>query len=330
MRRHGSSRRWKRRWRKRRSRSSRSNRRPMVGCVAFRESGIEYEVAYDLLDAAQYWIADSHIRVHVYAALLRGGFAISYPRRIVELRRDERPRITQREIDHRIAALGAIDLFASLTERERASLARELTTSAYVKNETVFRAGEPADSLYLLAQGRVEIVRERDRNARVKLAAARRPGVFRRNGTAARPAAHRNRRRRRRRTLLPPGQARIRCDPPRDDRSSRKCSRRSSPSARPKTMRRCRRSMPKRARDMHVSRTTDLLRRIQQFFGLRSSATTLLRSSPSRENLLAPEQEHAVVRRCRRQPDERHPRKRRLGGGTVVADLDDQQTVRAA
>lgn len=240
---------------------------PMVGCVAFREIGIEYEVAYDLLDAAQYWIADSHIRVHVYAALLRGGFAISYPRRIVELRRDERPRITQREIDHRIAALGAIDLFASLTERERASLARELTTSVYVKNETVFRAGEPADSLYLLAQGRVEIVRERDRNARVKLAALDAPAYFGEMGL-----------------LL--GQPRIATVVAVDDALCFRLDKRGFDAVlrgRPVLAEMLAKILAERQAENdatlealdaeararhHVSRTTDLLRRIQEFFGL--------------------------------------------------------------
>src|SRR6476619_5106280 len=56
---------------------------PVVACVAFRDSGIEYAVAYDLTDAGAYWIADSRIRTHIYAALMRQGFVISFPRRIV-------------------------------------------------------------------------------------------------------------------------------------------------------------------------------------------------------------------------------------------------------
>ncbi|HEY6828623.1 MAG TPA: mechanosensitive ion channel domain-containing protein [Gemmatimonadaceae bacterium] len=64
---------------------------PAVACIAFKDSGIEYAVAYDLTDAAQYWLADSRVRAHIYAALMRQGFVISFPRRIVEIRHDERP-----------------------------------------------------------------------------------------------------------------------------------------------------------------------------------------------------------------------------------------------
>jgi small-conductance mechanosensitive channel/CRP-like cAMP-binding protein len=151
---------------------------PTVACVAFQDSGIEYAVAYDLTEAGEYWITDSRIRAHIYAALRRQGFVISFPRRIVEVRHDERPGTVQREIAHRNAVLGAMDLFGSLTDAERASLARQLVTVPYVSGERIFEAGEPADSLYLLAEGRVEIVRERGKGGAVKLATLEAPGYF--------------------------------------------------------------------------------------------------------------------------------------------------------
>jgi small-conductance mechanosensitive channel/CRP-like cAMP-binding protein len=150
---------------------------PTIGCTGFKESGIEYAVAYDLTDAAQYWAIDSAVRVHVYAALMRQGLGIPFPRRVIEVRRDERPGLAQREVDHRIAALGSMDLFASLTDAERASLARKLTTCAYVPDEIVCRAGERADSLFLLAQGRVDIVAE-DNGTRHRLATLIAPAYF--------------------------------------------------------------------------------------------------------------------------------------------------------
>jgi len=151
---------------------------PSVACMGFKESGIEYHVAYDLTDASHYWWVDSQIRVHVYAALMRQGLGIPFPRRVLEVRRDERPHIAQREIEHRTAALATIDLFASLTDEERAALARQMTTSAYVADEIVVRAGEPADSLYLLAQGRVDVIAEDAKHHRQKLATLRAPAYF--------------------------------------------------------------------------------------------------------------------------------------------------------
>jgi len=151
---------------------------PRVTCTAFKESGVEYSVVYDLTDAAQYWDVDSLVRVHVYAALIRLGLGIPFPRRVIEVRRDERPRRAQGEIDHRIAALGSIDLFSSLTEAERVALAHKLTTCAYVHDEIVFRAGEAADSLYLLAQGSVDVASEASTGVRHKLATLGAPAYF--------------------------------------------------------------------------------------------------------------------------------------------------------
>jgi small-conductance mechanosensitive channel len=188
--------------------------RPIVGCTNFLDSGIEYTVCYDLTNPAEMWNADSQIRVHVYAALLRQGLGIPFPRRVVELRRDERPKRAEREIEHRIAALSTMDLFASLTEDERASLAQQVTTSAYVADEILFRAGEPADSLFLLAQGHVDILREGEKGVPPHKRDAACSRLLRRDGTAARPPALADRRRCRRRPLLPARQEGLRRDHP--------------------------------------------------------------------------------------------------------------------
>jgi small-conductance mechanosensitive channel/CRP-like cAMP-binding protein len=151
---------------------------PAVACVSFKDSGIEYAVAYDLTEAGEYWLTDSRIRAHIYAALMRQGFVISFPRRIVEVRHDARAGTAKREVSHRNDVLAAMDLFASLTDAERSALSHELTTSPYVAGERIFEAGEPADSLYLLAEGRVEIVRERGKGGAVKLATLDAPAYF--------------------------------------------------------------------------------------------------------------------------------------------------------
>jgi small-conductance mechanosensitive channel/CRP-like cAMP-binding protein len=151
---------------------------PRVACTDFKESGIQYAVAYDLSDAAHYWSVDSQIRVHVYAALMRQGLGIPFPRRIVEIRGDERQELAQREIELRTAALTTMDLFASLTDVERAALARELSTSPYLPGDRIFQAGEKADSLYLLARGRVDVVADGAQGARVRLATLDAPAYF--------------------------------------------------------------------------------------------------------------------------------------------------------
>lgn len=131
---------------------------PRVVCTDFKDSGIEYAVRYDLTDVGSYFKGDSDIRAHVYAALRRVGFDIPFPHRVVEMRSDTRGEAAALEIENREAALLTMDLFASLTAAERTALASELTTSLFAGGDTVCSQGEPADSLYLLARGSVDIV----------------------------------------------------------------------------------------------------------------------------------------------------------------------------
>ncbi|MEO9136883.1 MAG: mechanosensitive ion channel family protein [Casimicrobiaceae bacterium] len=240
---------------------------PRVACIGFQDSGVEYAVAYDLVDAAYYWSIDSQIRVHVYAALTRHGLGIPFPRRVVEVRRDERPQTAQREIERRIAALGSIDLLSSLTDAEHAALARKLTTCAYVPDEMVFRAGEPADSLYLLAQGVVDIVGEGGTGTRHKLATLHAPSYFGEMGLLlGQPRAA---------TVVAAGEAICyRLDKEGFDAIIRARPELAQMLAQVLAERQAANDATLQALDAEVrarqkvGRTTDLMRKIQQFFGL--------------------------------------------------------------
>jgi len=241
--------------------------RPSVACTGFKDSGIEYSVAYDLTDASQYWHIDSLVRVHVYAALMRQGLGIPFPRRVIEVRHDERPHLVQREVDHRIAALRTMDLFSSLTDAERAALAHKLTTCAYVSDEIVFRTGEPADSLYLLAQGRVDVLSDPGNGTRHKLATLVAPAYFGEMGLLlGQPRTA---------TVVAVGEALCyRLDKEGFDAVIRARPELAEMLAQILGERQTANEAMLQALDAHVlarpgtNRTTDLMRRIQQFFGL--------------------------------------------------------------
>jgi CRP-like cAMP-binding protein len=61
----------------------------------------------------------------------------------------------ERELAVRVATLARIPLFGALTDSERRALASELTHCPYVADDAIMRQGEAADSLYVLAHGRV-------------------------------------------------------------------------------------------------------------------------------------------------------------------------------
>jgi CRP-like cAMP-binding protein len=62
-----------------------------------------------------------------------------------------------RERDARVLILKSLELFAPLTDEERLALASELKPSPFVVGDIANRQGEPADSLYILARGQVGI-----------------------------------------------------------------------------------------------------------------------------------------------------------------------------
>jgi len=150
---------------------------PRVGCVGFKESGMEYAVEYRIVDPSRFWATDSAIRTHLFAAVARGGLGIPFPRRVVEMRPDQRPERAEKEHARRLSALASSDLFGALTAEERSALAPALQPYLYAGGDVVFRRGETADSLYLLAQGAVRVVSE-DKGVRHDLARLTAPSYF--------------------------------------------------------------------------------------------------------------------------------------------------------
>lgn len=152
---------------------------PACICVGFGDSGADYAVVYFVVDPQREWWTESQVRLHVFAALARDGLGIPYPRRVVEVRRDERPSLRARDRAGRLQALGASDLFRVLTEGEREQLVDGLAACPYAGNDIVFRKGDAADSLYVLCRGRVGVYDEDPRGEhRVKLAELDAPSYF--------------------------------------------------------------------------------------------------------------------------------------------------------
>ena len=99
-------------------------------------------IVYWLIDPRREWPTKSDILVHVYAALVRAGMPIPYPRQVIELVRDETGRHRREDYARKRAALESAELFASLTPKEKDAVALELRTAPFVTDDIVFREGE--------------------------------------------------------------------------------------------------------------------------------------------------------------------------------------------
>ena len=130
----------------------------MVTCATFGDNGIHYAVRYWCTNLLNDLWTDSQIRLHVAATLARNGMEIPYPHRVViPRRRADAASVRERQQDARSATLAQLELFAALTDAERRALAAELANCPYVADDVIARQGEAADSLFILAHGRVGV-----------------------------------------------------------------------------------------------------------------------------------------------------------------------------
>ena len=130
---------------------------PDVLLTAFSDSAITYR--------ARFWIGDyeadekarDQVRTAIYYAFARHRIEIPFPIQVqYELeppRPDEPARERQRE-----ALLREVDLFASLTDDQRRTISASTTMRTFGTGEVIVREGEPGQSMYVVASGRVSVV----------------------------------------------------------------------------------------------------------------------------------------------------------------------------
>jgi CRP-like cAMP-binding protein len=156
---------------------------PSCICWSFDPSVIRYLIRYWLTNLVEDEWTDSEVRVHAFAALAREGMEIPIPRHEVFMNpaSEVRRNAETRERDTRVLLLRSLELFAPLTDEERLALASELKPSPFVVGDIATRQGEPADSLYILARGQVGIFHDSTDGtapARQRLATLHGPAYF--------------------------------------------------------------------------------------------------------------------------------------------------------
>ncbi len=147
-------------------------------CDSFQDSGIRYHAVYHITDVGLLKTTDSDVLVCVFAALEREDMTIPFPHRVIQLDRSTKALAASARQLARIQAVERSELFGVLIADERAAVAADLKRCPYAAGDVIFRKGEPADSLYLLAEGRVRIVDDDGSGRRTQLAELAAPGYF--------------------------------------------------------------------------------------------------------------------------------------------------------
>ena len=137
-------------------------REPAPHClvVDFRESYAHYAARYWITDLAPTDPTDSVVRHRIYFALKRAGIPLSIPAHMLFLEENDetrRARKRNEEIARRCEALRRCELFATLTEDERAEVATHLNVAPFVRGEMITKQGAIAHWLYILRKGEAEV-----------------------------------------------------------------------------------------------------------------------------------------------------------------------------
>jgi small-conductance mechanosensitive channel len=146
---------------------------PQCFLLELAENPARYAVSYWLTDLTAMNPTDSSIRVQTYLALKRAGIAIALPARNVSVTKETKQRRQMRreqEIAQRMVALRTVDMFRGLGPDELNALAERLQPAPYLKGDVLVRQGAEARRLYIVVEGRADVVVASERGERAKVA----------------------------------------------------------------------------------------------------------------------------------------------------------------
>lgn len=155
--------------------------RPNCVLLAFEQGNLRYAVRYFLTDLAKDDPTDSAVRVHLFTAFQRLGIRIAEPQETVHLVQEDEVHaeaVRKREMQRRLAAVRGVDLFASLSEEERAAVVERLQYAPFAHGDIITRQGKTSHWLYLIVSGEAEIVHEPAEGVRVPVGKVAAGGFF--------------------------------------------------------------------------------------------------------------------------------------------------------
>jgi small-conductance mechanosensitive channel/CRP-like cAMP-binding protein len=120
-----------------------------------RDSFGYYLVRYWLIDLLYDDRAQSLVRTRVYAALKRAGIPLALPQTTIRLASDDRQAAGDEQ--RRQQALSSIELFAAAAQHQRTQLAALLERAPFHRGELITRAGDASPWMYLLTDGKAEV-----------------------------------------------------------------------------------------------------------------------------------------------------------------------------
>ena len=133
---------------------------PNAILVSVEEGVAHYAVRYWLTDFSRDDAVDSAVRLKLIYALRRAGLEPALPAQqvtLIESSEEVRQREDEAKDHRREQALESMELFHILQPNEKKRLAQSLRDVPFAPGEALVRQGDEADSLYIIAKGKVSI-----------------------------------------------------------------------------------------------------------------------------------------------------------------------------
>jgi len=134
---------------------------PPPSCVLmdFGPGYAHYVLRYWLQDPQQDDPTDSDVRVHILATLQRNGIRLATDDHTIHLVKEgaaHREEVEGRELQRRLRAINAVELFARLSDAEKQHLAQRLIPAPFARGDIITRQGAVAHWLYVMVAGEAE------------------------------------------------------------------------------------------------------------------------------------------------------------------------------
>jgi small-conductance mechanosensitive channel len=131
------------------------NREAEVLITDFAPSAITYRVRVWTTDFAADMRVRDRVRSHIYYAFRRHGISIPYP---IQVQIDrEPPSAVSADARERAELLDGVEMFAGLTEAQRAELAAGSRDVLFEAGTAIVREGEPGASMFVLRRGEAAV-----------------------------------------------------------------------------------------------------------------------------------------------------------------------------
>jgi len=119
--------------------------------------GVDYEIKYWLEDYARFNDTDALIRQRIWYAFNRAGLSFAYPTQTLYIEQPKAIASLAAEEQTLTGRLSATGIFAPLNADELSQLACASRSHTYAPGETIIRAGDEGDSMFVVHHGHVSV-----------------------------------------------------------------------------------------------------------------------------------------------------------------------------